>query len=231
MNIDFHTHILPAIDDGSIDTKTSIEMLKAELDQEVDVVILTPHFYASKDSLETFLKNREIAYSSLLKHCPANVPILRLGAEVAFFPGISKVESLTSLCIEGTNAILLEMPFSQWDEKEITEIKHLLRSGVVLILAHVERYVKYQKNKRVFDEILDLPLYTQINAECILSPFKRSMPIKLLKNEYANLLGSDCHNLTTRVPNMADGRRTIERILGKHILNKIDETGNEILNL
>lgn len=231
MNIDFHTHILPAIDDGSMDIKTSIEMLKTEHDQDVDVVILTPHFYASKDSLEIFLKNREIAYSSLLKHSPPNIPILKLGAEVAFFPGISKVESLSSLCIEGTNALLLEMPFSQWGENEIIEIKYLLGNGFILILAHIERYIKYQKNKRAFEEILDLPLYTQINVESVLSPFKRRVPIRMLKDNYVNLLGSDCHNLNTRFPNIADGRRTIERILGKHVLNEIDETGKDILGL
>lgn len=44
MNIDFHTHVLPAIDDGSIDIKTSLEMLETEHDQDVDVVILTHHF-------------------------------------------------------------------------------------------------------------------------------------------------------------------------------------------
>ena len=75
------------------------------------------------------------------------------------------------------------LPFSQWGEKEITEIKNLLGTGFVLVMAHIERYIKYQKNRRAFKEILDLPLYTQINAESVFVPFKRFLLIKMLKDK------------------------------------------------
>ena len=43
--LDFHTHILPGIDDGSKDIETSCKMLDMLKEQNVDIVVATPHFY------------------------------------------------------------------------------------------------------------------------------------------------------------------------------------------
>ena len=58
MFIDFHTHILPGIDDGSASVEESIELLKAEAAQGITKVVATPHFYANYDSPERFLERR-----------------------------------------------------------------------------------------------------------------------------------------------------------------------------
>ena len=44
--IDFHSHILPEMDDGSKDAKMSLAMLQMEREQGVTEVVFTPHFYA-----------------------------------------------------------------------------------------------------------------------------------------------------------------------------------------
>ncbi len=46
MPIDFHTHILPGIDDGSRNVEMSLRMLAAQREQQVDEIVATPHFYA-----------------------------------------------------------------------------------------------------------------------------------------------------------------------------------------
>ena len=48
--VDFHTHILPGIDDGSKSQDESLAMLRVESEQNIDRVVLTPHFYAEKES-------------------------------------------------------------------------------------------------------------------------------------------------------------------------------------
>ena len=42
--IDFHTHILPGIDDGSRNVEISIQMLHEEKQMGIDHVVFTPHF-------------------------------------------------------------------------------------------------------------------------------------------------------------------------------------------
>ncbi|MCD8022363.1 MAG: hypothetical protein LUF30_05135 [Lachnospiraceae bacterium] len=59
--IDFHTHILPGIDDGSSSTEESMEMLRLSYSQGITEIVATPHFYATQESPEHFLRRRASA--------------------------------------------------------------------------------------------------------------------------------------------------------------------------
>lgn len=63
--IDFHSHILPGIDDGSKNVQMSLEMLGRASEQGVDVMLATSHFYASRHRIEDFLEKRQRAYERL----------------------------------------------------------------------------------------------------------------------------------------------------------------------
>lgn len=52
--IDFHSHILPGMDDGSKSTQESLEMLDMLRAQGVDTVAATPHFYARENLRRCF---------------------------------------------------------------------------------------------------------------------------------------------------------------------------------
>ena len=128
--IDFHSHILPAIDDGSRDVEETKQLLHEEMNQGVTSIIATPHFYADRFSVERFLEERQKAFQTVLEDTQIRQqgrPSLCVGAEVYFFPGMGRAEKLRSLCIEGTDVILIEMPFVQWTEgvlREISEVIH-----------------------------------------------------------------------------------------------------------
>ena len=110
--IDFHTHILPCLDDGSKSVEMSLSMLREETEQGVRHVVLTPHFYARHDDPDRFLASREAA-AEALKAAVAEVPglpTLHLGAEVAYFRGMSDCEILRDFCIGRTECILVELP-------------------------------------------------------------------------------------------------------------------------
>ena len=47
--IDFHSHILPGIDDGSRNVEKSLGMLQISASQGVDIIAATSHFYATED--------------------------------------------------------------------------------------------------------------------------------------------------------------------------------------
>ena len=67
MWIDFHTHILPGMDDGAETVQQSIKMLRMLRKQGVDRVALTPHFYAHRESVDSFLDRRQTAFEQLQK--------------------------------------------------------------------------------------------------------------------------------------------------------------------
>ena len=137
--IDFHTHILPRIDDGSGSSQESLELLAHEKEQGVDRIVFTPHFYAGKDSVENFLDRREKSYQRLLfrmEEKGIEPPVFYKGAEVYYFAGMGKAEMVPELCIEGTNILLLEMPFAQWDKGVVEDVKFLVQKRkLTLIIA------------------------------------------------------------------------------------------------
>ena len=63
--IDFHSHVLPGIDDGSKSVEQSIAMLKREAEQGITHVVATPHFYPQEDRPEKFLRRREKAFEKV----------------------------------------------------------------------------------------------------------------------------------------------------------------------
>lgn len=229
--IDFHSHILPGIDDGSKSVDMSAQMLAAMARDGVDVVIATPHFYGDRISLKKFLEKRDAAANQLEQAYCNGMPKILLGAEVAYFPGISTADGIESLCIEGTDLMLLEMPFASWSKREIREIRNLLDRGIKPVIAHLERFYSYQKDRGNIEALLGLPVYVQLNAESFLSFGQRRRAVSLLKENGVCFLGSDCHNLTSRKPNLAQGRGVIEKKLGKDFLCRMDAFSTETLKL
>ena len=227
--IDFHSHILPGIDDGSTDMEMSRQMLELSASQGIKVILATPHFYADRVSLDHFLKYRDSSLNSI-RHFSENYGIKILaGAEVAYFSGMSTANGLDRLTVSGTSLLLLEMPFRPWTGDDIREVRNLIRIGIQPVIAHIERFYPCQRNKHMIGELFSLPVYVQINAEALLTWKTRRFILRLFREGKAHLLGSDCHNLSSRPPNLAQGRDTVKRKLGVEYLEQMDSLGRELV--
>lgn len=230
--IDFHMHILPGIDDGSRDIETSRRMLELSAEQGVEMIVATPHFYASRDRIEHFLEKRKRAEEEIRASLQESRLQMRFGAEVAFFKGISRAEKLDDLTIEGTNLLLLEMPFMPWESSDIDEVDTLIRErGYRVLLAHVERYLELPGNKHRVEELLELPVYVQINAQSLTDWRKRGRLVRMFRDGQAHVLGSDAHGLHRRPPNLAEGRAALAKKLGQDCLNQLDSCGCKLLGI
>lgn len=229
--IDFHSHVLPGIDDGSADMDESRRLILEGYRQGVTCQIATPHFYADRDSYQRFMKKREETYQQMKEQLGSkDMPAFRIGAEVHYFTGIGTTDILESLCIEGTDVLLLEMPFMQWDSSIYKDVEKIVeKKKLTLLLAHVERYYEFQKNKSVWRDIFDLPIYLQINAGSFTNRKKKKLVFKLLEENQNVVLGSDCHNMEYRPPNLAEAREVIAKKFGNERLAMIDKLGERII--
>jgi protein-tyrosine phosphatase len=230
MIIDFHSHILPGIDDGSRDVDTSVEMLKMCTSQRIGTMIATPHFYGERDEVKTFLARRDDAYHKLEQSLMPGMPEIRLGAEVAFFRGISRAEHLELLTMEQSSVLLLEMPFAPWSQSEMEEVEWLIHhTKFQVMLAHLERYLEIRENKSKIEQLLELPLTVQVNAGSLLDWRTRRGAIRLLKKSQTCVLGSDCHGVHHRVPNLMEGRTMLEKKMKSSFLEQIDRDGCRLI--
>lgn len=207
MKVDFHSHILPGIDDGSPDIDHTERMLRMEAEQGIETVIATPHFYAETETVESFLERRAGAYRRYLqlrKEKP-ELPELIPAAEVCYFEGIGRSDLSPYLCAAGSRVLFLESPFDQWSMEFYKDISGILnRRRMSVVLVHIERFLDFQKDPSVLNKVLELPVYLQVNANRFLSMGGRRTVRRILGFGKTTVIGSDCHNLHDRGPNMAD---------------------------
>lgn len=230
--IDFHSHILPGVDDGSETVIDSIEMLKQEMVQGIAYVVMTPHFYAQHDDPVRFLARRDRAEEALraemAKH--PELPEVTVGAEVHFFRGMSESDFLPQLTIRGKSCILIEMPHGPWPEEIYRELEAVwVKHGLTPIVAHVDRYIGPFRTHKIPERLAELPVLVQANAEFFLNGFTSGMAMKMLKADQIHILGSDCHDLTSRKPNLGDALRKIERKLGRKVLERIQRYEQKLM--
>lgn len=229
--IDWHNHVLPKMDDGSHNVAESIAMMQAQAAQGVTTVIATPHFYANDESVASFIHRRSRAAEQLREQWQDNLPQLRLGAEVHYYPGISRMEDLSALCIEGSKLLLLEMPMSRWTDRMVRELIELSgRDGICLVLAHIDRYLSLQ-DKEVWPRLLENGILMQTNASFFSAFTTKRKALALLREGYIHLLGSDCHNMTSRPPRIGKAFDIIKKRCGVDYLCQINEFGYSLFDI
>ena len=200
MLTEYHCHILPGIDDGSENSEMSLKMIEMMKAQGVERICATPHFYAHREkSVADFMKKRQKAFDRI--RTSLAVTDIRLGAEVAIERGISEMEDIEKLAIEGTNIILLELqyrPYEKWMSEEIYNISAEYKLKVML--AHVHRYLNYY-TKDELETILHSKAIYQINNEAFSSWKEKRFAKKVISEHTHFAFGSDAHNLSSRRPN------------------------------
>ena len=202
--IDFHAHILPEMDDGSRSPEESAAMLTAMSEQGVTAVVATPHFYPDSEDPTSFLARRKAAVEKLRSVWNPGMPKVYLGAEVAFFNGISRSAALPQLCTIGTDMLLVEMPFLRWPSTVIGELDALrTERGFVVIVAHIERYAEMQP-RGIEQDLAGRGILLQANAEYYLSRHTARQALRQYGAGVIPLLGSDAHNMTFRPPKLGE---------------------------
>lgn len=223
MTADFHTHILPCVDDGSRSVKESLEMLRLCSRMGIHQVVLTPHFYPDRDHPEHFLARRKAALEALLEAAAGEeLPDLILGAEVYYFPNMSSSDALSRLTIGDSRYLLVEMPMCRWTERMYRELEMIRQNqGLTPIVAHLDRYLTPFTAGKTLRQVAELPVMVQVNGDFFLQRNSSRRALRMLDRGQIHLLGSDCHNLKDRKPNLDTVRELIRMKLGDEPLERI----------
>ncbi len=228
---DFHSHILPGIDDGSSSIEESLRLLSMLSEQGVTQVIATPHFYPNRMSLDAFLQRRDAAYESLRPYLTEEMPRILLGAEVRYYDGIRHLQGIERLCAEGSDVLLLEMSFERWSEMTVKEVEAICRAGKVqVVLAHIDRYLSYQ-SEGTLERLLEAGALLQANASFFCDIFTKRRALRMCCYHLIHAIGSDCHNISTRPPKIGKAFGIIEKHLGADFLAQLNDFTESILRV
>ena len=228
--IDFHSHILPHIDDGARNVQISLDMLADSYRQGIRTVVATPHcLISSEDDIDIFIKRRQDSYDELMhamSQDERDFPDVILGSEVQVSKGVTNFEKMHRLCISDTNYIMIEMPYKKWNEDCFDYLYELIIKDMHPIIAHVERYLD---KKREFYNLYSLDLIYQVNADSFLSPFvKRFLP-ELFSEGSIQLLGSDMHSLSRRPSRMEEAKNRILKSYGNERFEQLMNNAELVL--
>lgn len=191
--IDFHSHILPGIDDGSKSYEETLKMLEEAHNVGFKKIISTSHYAINCFEAPEY-KRKELVEELNLQE---NLPHIYLGSEIFLtYNIIDLLKEYKASTINGTNYILIELPLkNQFNDLKgmITRIKE---NGYYPILAHPERYLPIQKNFNMLYELQDMGVVFQANYGSILGNYgfaaKQTMK-KMLKKDLITFLGTDSH--------------------------------------
>ncbi len=227
---DVHAHVLPEIDDGAKNVETSLEMLRESKRQGVETVIATSHCYAqTEQDIACFIKKRRESFEILqeaISKSGEKLPEIRLGSEVHLGVDISKFERLEELCIDKTDYILLEMPYRAWNMNLYDAIYGIMLRGMKPVMAHIERFYDHEKE---FENLVDLELLYQINADSFVKQGIRRVIPYFFKNRMVQFVGSDMHNTDSRPTNIQNAYQAIEEMYGSECAEYLKKNAELLL--
>jgi protein-tyrosine phosphatase len=199
--VDFHSHMVPGVDDGSESLEQSLVALTEMWEQGISHVVTTPHFRAGwlkhPDEFEAEMGRIDERWRELAPAAAKQLPGLRLdrGVELALDdPEPSVTDSRVRLA--GTQFVLVEFPNFIVPPDSTQPLLHLRSTGVTPIIAHPERYENVDDSLDVLQEWKRSGAFLQLDAGSVLDfygPRAEELAWRCLEVGVVDYLSSDYH--------------------------------------
>lgn len=195
LGIDFHSHLLPGIDDGAPNLETALELIRGLVDLGFHTVYTSPHVMS-----DLYPNTRDII---LRKRDEVQEAVAELGIPVRFetaaeyfidesFAELFKKEPLLTL---PGNRVLVELSTLQPYRGLENLLFELQIKGYRPIMAHPERYPYYTLDK--IERLEELGCELQVNILSFTGYYARKvreMARKLLDNNLVSYIATDLHH-------------------------------------
>jgi protein-tyrosine phosphatase len=211
--VDLHSHLVPAVDDGSASIEESRDSFAALFDEGVRLLVTTPHLLLPRlsddDALQRELDRQRRAFDDLTDALAAQdgLPVLGLGQEI-WAPdaeAIRRVSERTDVGLDGSRTLLVEFGF-QLQGSHTDVIEEAVAAGRRIVIAHPERYT-YVDGESPLDLMRrwrDMGALLQVNAGSFSghyrssSPGSRALAWEMVEEGLVDLIATDHHG-TRRV--------------------------------
>jgi protein-tyrosine phosphatase len=191
--IDLHCHILPALDDGSLDLQDSLDMGRQAASEAIEAVCATPHIRHDHDVRIEQLAGRVEAVNERLREEGVPVTVLQ-GGEVAetAVEDLSE-EELGRVTLGDGKWILLEPAPGALSDGLVRRVEQLAERGHRALIAHPERHLSADMYERIA-ALIDAGALVQATADFFLRERTAGGMISLAKAGLIHVLSSDAHS-------------------------------------
>lgn len=192
---DYHSHLLPGVDDGVETTEESLQILALYEELGIKAVWLTPHIMEDVPNTTEYLKTQFHELTSLYK---GNIR-LNLAAEYMLdnlFAKRLEEDDLLPIGEKGQKFLLVETSYFNPPMELEAALKHIQTKGYYPLLAHPERY-EYM-NEKNYRALKEADIYFQLNLSALAGMYGKQVKKKaemLLKEQMYDYGGMDIHSL------------------------------------
>ena len=199
MKLDFHSHILPGLDDGAVDLADSVMLAKALKSWGFERVTCTPHITALyRNTPDTIRPAFEMLQEALAAE---SVDLdLRMSAEYRLvpetWPNVLKENWLMPI---EDKYILMELPISKPSEmgdiKPVEEFQKIVSMGLTPLLPHPERYFYLTRDELM--RYIDAGVQIQSNYGSLAGLYGEEVRQRVLAIKDEGIIshyGTDLHN-------------------------------------
>ena len=231
--IDFHTHILPNIDDGARSIEETIELVQEAQKVGFEAIISTSHYM--EGYYETNVPEREmwinVIYQKLQEE---NLNMkLYLGNEIYLSENlVSLLEEGKACTINDTSYVLFEMPLNIEPMNMYNVIYEMIQHKLVPVLAHPERYTFIQQEPEIVAELIEKGVLIQSNYASILGYYGKKAQVmvkKFLQSNMVHFLGSDVHRPNTIYPRIPQILTELTKIVGEEKLEQLTTSNPKLV--
>ena len=213
--MDIHHHLLYGMDDGPKDCRKMYAMLRRAASQGISRIVATPHITPGVYHFDR--SQYDLALREAADYCS------RMGLNIALYEG-AEILYTGQTCrllregkvptLAGTDRVLVEFSPDVRFEELHEALDHLLCSGYLPVVAHVERYrclvmhpARAERLKR------EMTVYFQVNCGAILDDrgfFERRFINRLMRKHLIDAVATDAHNTSSRSARMYDAWRELK---------------------
>ncbi|MBX7140420.1 MAG: hypothetical protein K1X63_04990 [Chitinophagales bacterium] len=197
LTVDFHSHLLPALDDGATNEEEALRLVRGMMELGFRRLITTPHIYRGNynNTRETIQSALERFRKLLLsKHIGVQVEV---AAEYFFDEYFFREVELKTLMTSGADYVLFELPFNLKPPMLEDVIFKMNVNGYRPLLAHPERYIYFQDPKlRELKRLKQSGIFFQLNTMSLIGQYgSRAMRTAraLIREGMYEFAGSDIH--------------------------------------
>ena len=229
--IDFHSHILPNLDDGSRSIEETFNLIKEAKKAGFEKIIFTPHYI--EKYYETDVKERTVWQEAISKNLKDSEIKTYLASEIYMSDNIIKLlEEGKASTINNSSYVLFELPMNEEPMNLYDAIYAMQQYKLVPILAHPERYSFVQKEPELIYELIQKGVLMQSNYGSINGLYgKKAKYIvqRMLENNLVHFLGTDVHREKTLYEKVPEILEQIRNIIGEEKLKEITKTNAQLV--
>lgn len=228
--IDFHSHIIFDVDDGSENYEMSIRMIENSIQEGVKILAATPHHIRGQfESSDQVFQEK---FEKLKMHFEDGIELVPSMEIMVEEDLLDKLQQGVYRGYNNSKTILIEFDLMEYPNYAEQLFYDLKKMGYQVILAHPERNKALRHNPDNLYHLIDLGVLCQLNAGSLKGHFGEKTQVfaeNLIERNLIHAVGSDGHNDSSRTTSIKYAFDRIQK-LNPELFQWLNHNGSSLIH-